>query len=316
MKTAIKKFLQGKNFINAEGLKTILRKHLRQQDLVRYAKAKAALKAFLKKQEIIKIDEIKGYVQELSQRKDLIKYLVQSDLKSQHKNSYLGFFWWLLDPLLQIFIYYFVVVVVFQRAKGAEYGIYLAIGLMTWRWLSSSITTAVRSITSQAGIITQVYLPKVTFPLCRVLSQMINFGFGLIVIAICLAFFKIKPGMAAIWLPYVISVQFLFLLAISTLIAYLSVFVRDMEMIAGHLMRIWFYFSPVIWYADRLPKKVMWLVELNPMACFLTSYRNIFIDNATPMYFTLFFIGCISIFLILAVLNIYNRNEHKIIKAL
>ena len=134
---------------------------------------------------------MKAYINELLKRTDLIKYLVVSGLKSQNKNSYLGFFWWLLDPLLQVVIYYFVVVIIFQRARGADYGIYLATGLIAWRWMATSISTATRSIISQSGIITQVYLPKVTFPLCTVLSQMINFGFGLIVIALCFVFFQI-----------------------------------------------------------------------------------------------------------------------------
>jgi len=259
---------------------------------------------------------MKAYINELLKRTDLIKYLVVSGLKSQNKNSYLGFFWWLLDPLLQVVIYYFVVVIIFQRARGADYGIYLATGLIAWRWMATSISTATRSIISQSGIITQVYLPKVTFPLCTVLSQMINFGFGLIVIALCFVFFQIKPGLANIWLPFVISIQFLFLLALSMMIAYLSVFIRDMELLVTHLLRLWFYGSPVIWYADMVPERVSWIIHINPATIFLMSYRSIMINNAAPDVMALTLIGFLSSISIFLLLYLYTNYEHKIIKAL
>jgi ABC-type polysaccharide/polyol phosphate export permease len=259
---------------------------------------------------------MKAYINELIKRKDLMKYLVVSGLKAQHKDSYLGFFWWLLDPLLQIFIYYFVVVYIFHQAKGADYGIYLATGLMVWRWLTSSMTSSVRSITSQASIITQVYLPKATFPICTVVSQMVNFGFGLMVIAICFIFFHIKPGIASLWLPFIVGVQFLFMLAISLAVAYASIFIRDIEMIMGHILRFWFYGTPVIWYADRMPESAKWLLTFNPMACILSGYRNMIIHNSAPDYSSLLIIGCTSSMLIFLLMYIYNQYEHKIIRAL
>ena len=259
---------------------------------------------------------MKAYLNELFKRMDLIKYLVLYGLKSQHKNTYLGFFWWLLDPALQIVIYYFVVVVVFQRARGVDYGIYLAVGLIVWRWMASSITTSVRSIISQSSIITQVYLPKATFPLCTVLSQMINFGFGLVVVAASLLFFQVKPGMALAWLPLVISVQLLLILAIALMVAYLSVFVRDMEMLIRHFLRLLFYGSPVIWYAHMIPDSMVWLININPVACLLGAYRSIIMDNAAPDDWPLVIIAGVSAAAILALVEVYHLFEHRIIKAL
>ncbi|HXK61769.1 MAG TPA: ABC transporter permease, partial [Acidobacteriota bacterium] len=60
------------------------------------------------------------YLHELARRKDLLLYLVVSGLKAQHRNTILGYFWWLLDPLLGVLIYYFVVVIVFKRG-GDDY---------------------------------------------------------------------------------------------------------------------------------------------------------------------------------------------------
>ncbi|MBI3800889.1 MAG: hypothetical protein HY268_28430 [Deltaproteobacteria bacterium] len=171
---------------------------------------------------------MKKYTRELYQRKDLLLCLVTSALKEQHKNSFLGYLWWLLDPLLGVVIYYFIVVVVFHRG-GEDYGMSLVIGMMVWRWLSSTLSSAAKSIVIQAGIITQVYLPKLIFPIGATLTHLFHFGFGLLIIAIFLVSFRIFPGMALLWLPYITLIQLLFLMALASVIAYICVFARDLD---------------------------------------------------------------------------------------
>lgn len=258
---------------------------------------------------------MKKYISELYKRKDLLIYLVTSGLKAQHRNSVLGYFWWLLDPLLNVVIYYFLVVVLFHRG-GEDYGIYLAIGLVVWRWLGSSVGTASRSIIAQAGIITQVYLPKAIFPIGATFSQLINFIFGLVVIAIFLVCFKIIPGIELLWLPFIIVIQLIFLNAISLLLAYVCVFIRDIDTLVNHLMRVWFFGSPVIWQDDMIPEKLRWLLDMNPMTHFLASYRDVLMYHSSPDFIILLLIGLLSILGIVFMIYVYSRHEHKIIKAL
>lgn len=258
---------------------------------------------------------MKKYLTDLYKRKDLFFYLVTSGLKAQHRNSFLGYFWWLLDPLLGVLIYYFVVVTIFHHG-GADYGVYLVIGMVVWRWASSTVGSASQSIIAQGGIITQVYLPKAIFPFGATLTQLINFAFGLVVIAAFLVVFRIVPGVEILWLPYVMLTQLLFLAAISLLLAYFSIFIRDINTVVSHLLRLWFYGSPVIWQVEMIPERWRWVLDLNPMAHFLVSFRNVFMYQSSPDFIALSFIGLISTVIIALMLFIYNRYEHRIIKAL
>ena len=259
---------------------------------------------------------MKKYLKDLYIRKDLILYLVTSGLKAQNKNSFLGYFWWLLDPFLNVLLYYFVVVVIFKRADGENYGIYLVVGLIIWRWLHSTISAASRSITSQGGIISQVYLPKGIFPLGASIAQLINFGFGVIVIFLFLIYFGVHPGFKIFWLPLIVFVQLVFMTTIAYLVAYICVFVRDFTNIIEHILRIWFFGSPIIWYDSMIPDKARLLLEINPMYHFLVSYRNIFIYNSNPEYLALICIGVGSIIINIVMIYFYYRYEYKIIKAL
>lgn len=255
------------------------------------------------------------YIKELYKRKDLLIYLVTSGLKAQHRNTFFGYFWWLLDPLLNVLVYYLLVVVIFNRG-GADYGPFLVIGMVVWRWISSTITTASKSIVSQTGIITQVYLPKAIFPFGAALTQLINFGFGLVVISIFLIYFNIFPGTKLLWLPIIILTQILFLTVLSLVVGFICVFIRDIDNLLNHFMRIWFYFSPVIWKTDMIPEKYSWILTLNPAYHFLTSYRNVLMYNSSPNFIELQIIGIISLIVIVYMIYLYSRHEHKIIKVL
>lgn len=136
---------------------------------------------------------MKQYINEIIKRKDLLLYLVKSGLKAEHRNSYLGYFWWLLDPLLNVAVYYFLVVIILQRG-GPDFAVFLVIGLVVWRWISSSINSSANSVLRYSSIINQVYLPKFLFPLSFTITQLVNFLFGLVIIAIFLAFYGIMPS--------------------------------------------------------------------------------------------------------------------------
>lgn len=259
--------------------------------------------------------ELKTYLSELYKRKDLLVYLVVSGLKAQYRNTLLGYLWWILDPLLMGAVYYFLRVIVLGM-EGENIGAFLIIGLLAWKWLSSAVNSSSKSISGKAGIISQVYLPKAIFPFGSTMTELVNFTFGLVVVAAFLAFYRIVPGFEVLLLPLIMGVQFMFLSAISLVLGYYAVFVRDIDNVLSHLMRFWFYSSPVIWETGRLPEEYFWIVDLNPASTLLMGYRNILMYGMLPDFGKLFIIGLVSLAVMVYMVYFYHRNEHKIIKVL
>jgi lipopolysaccharide transport system permease protein len=260
-------------------------------------------------------ETLRKYARELHRRRDLIAYLVASGLKAQHRNTILGYFWWLLDPLLGALIYYFVVAVIF-RGGGEGYGSYLIVGLIAWRWLSATVAAASQAIVAQAGIISQVYLPKFVFPITVTLTGLINFAFGLVVLALFFVAFGVVPGAAILWLPFIALTQALFTMALASVIAYACVFLRDTKTLVNHLMTLWFFGTPVIWREELIPEGLSWLMAINPMAHLLAGYRDALIGNRSPELAPLIATCAISTGIIGFMVYFYSQHEHRIIKAL
>lgn len=258
---------------------------------------------------------MKKYINELWKRRDLMLYLVTSGLKAENRNTFLGYLWWLLDPFLNIIVYYFLVVVIMKRGSP-DYSQFLVIGMVVFRYFSTSISLSSGAIVNNAGIITQVYLPKAIFSFGTVLSQTINFLFGLIVVEILLFFFHVSQGIELICLPLIIVVQLLFQLAISLFLSYICVFIRDFKNIVGHIIMILHFVAPVIWEIKFLPAKYAWVVKYDPLAWILNAYRDVMMYKTFPNFKLLLLLMIMSIVFILGMFVFYDKNEHKIIKAL
>ena len=258
---------------------------------------------------------MKKYLKELYKRKDLLIYLVISGLKAQHRNTYLGYLWWILDPLLMGIVYYFLRVIIFGM-KGDNIGAFLIIGLVAFKWFASVLSGSSRSISAKSGIITQVYMPKAIFPISTVFTQMANFIFSFVVIAGFLVFHRIVPTAYILWLPVIMVVNVLFLTAIGLILAYCAMMIRDIENVITHVNRIMRYGSPIIWEADRLPERYSFIMEYNPLAFLVISYRNILMYGEPPLLQALFITGVVSMAVIMYMFYFYDRNEHKLIRAI
>jgi len=258
---------------------------------------------------------MKKYIQEMLKRKDLLYYLVKSGLKAEHRNSYLGYFWWLLDPLLNVLVFYFLVVIILDRG-GPDFPLFLVIGLVVWRLFSTSMNSSAKSILRYSSIINQVYLPKALFPVSFTITQLFNFAFGLIVIAIFLAIYGVMPGIEVLYLPIILIVQVALLLAIGLVLAFVTIFVRDIENIMSYITRLFFYASPIIWEGGRLPDEYSFFVDVNPIAIIVSAYRDVLMYGNVPDFKGLGIIFVISLAVVVYMFYYYSKNEHKIIKAL
>lgn len=255
------------------------------------------------------------YIEDLWRRKDLIFYLVTSDLKAENRNTFLGYLWWLLDPFLSIIVYYFLVVIIMRRG-GADYPCFLVIGMVVFRYFSTSVLLSTNAIVTKAGIITQVYLPKAIFSFGTTISQTINFLFGLVIVEIFLLCNHVFPTIHIFYLPIVLIVQLLFQLAIALFLSYICVFIRDFKNVVGHLVTIMHFVAPVIWDVSFLPEKYHWVLKFNPLAWILQAYRDILMYHQLPDFKLLLLLAAISVTAILGLFKFYSDNEHRIIKAL
>src|SRR5699024_3746564 len=119
-----------------------------------------------------------------------------------------------------------------------------------------------------------------------------------------------------VFLPVIIVITVIFLLAIGSVLGFFTVFIRDIDNLLSHVIRIFFYASPIIWEGGRLPPEYSLFVAINPIDIIVDSFRDVLMYHQTPNFISLGIIFVLSVIVLIFMLRHFSKNEHKIIKAL
>jgi len=234
------------------------------------------------------IGSLREAIVEVVSRQRLIRYLVQADLQKKGTNTLLGNLWWVIDPLLQMLIYWILVSVIFQRG-GPDYPLFLFSAILPWKWFASSINDGITSVSSAERLVKQIQFPKLVLPVAAVVAGIANFAFGLIpLFALMLLFYRDRIEVTLLLIPVVAAVQLVFNMGMTVLLSALNVFYRDIGNLARHVLRLWFYLSPALFTLEQLTHAtrefpiIQRLLLLNPWATLFAAYHDVIYEGIVP----------------------------------
>jgi ABC-type polysaccharide/polyol phosphate export permease len=226
-------------------------------------------------------------VREIWSRRRLIRYLVRAEIKKQGTDTVLGNVWWVLDPLISLLVYVFVMQVIFARDQP-EFGVFLLAAMIPFKWFTGTLSDSVNAVVGQSALIKQIQFPKIVLPLVSNGAELVNLGFGMLVM---FAIIIVWPGYLqhltpmVLFVPVLLAIQAVLTLAFSLFLSAFTVFYRDVGIILGHLLRLLFYVAPILWSfqaeAGRgalIHKAVgdvgFSILRDNPVAVLLEAYRT------------------------------------------
>jgi ABC-type polysaccharide/polyol phosphate export permease len=207
----------------------------------------------------------------------LIQSLVARELKARYRGSMLGFFWSFVNPLLQLLTYGLVFTVILPGRHSPEiepYLLFFFCGILPWTWFQSSLAEASGVLIASGNLIKKVLFPAEVLPVVTVFSNLAHFLLGLpVLLAFLLAYGRLSPW--ALLFPLPLLVQLVFTLGLALLVSALTVHFRDIQSILTHVLHLWFFASPVLYFYGNLTGWVRTLLRFNPMTHILVSYQEI-----------------------------------------
>ena len=229
----------------------------------------------------------------------LVLINVQFNLRSEASRSYLSYAWWVLEPLLQMVVYYIVFDILLHRGTK-DFVPFLLCGIIPWLWFAKSVMQSGTSITRGKGIISQTYMPKPFFPLVIIGQALVKQAFVFVLMFAFLFAYDYFPSAGWLWLIPIVFVQLLLIIAVSLVVAYVVPFAQDIQYLVDAGLRM-LMFGSGIFYSY----KSVFLVEhrdyflMNPIANLIANYRMVLMENVMPMVNSLLVIGTASIVTIL-----------------
>ena len=240
--------------------------------------------------------------------KDLIFYKSWADLRSEARRYYMSYAWWLLEPLLEMLVFYLVFSVILSRG-GPDFIQFLLIGLVAWKWFGTTVQHCGKSMIDSRGLIMQTALPKIIFPTVFILTDTFKAFIVTMLIFILLFSTGFLPNQAYLALPLLLTTQFLLIMAVGYVLAAAVPFFPDLSILVSLLLRMLWFLSGVFFDPRKISENKQEIFFLNPMARLIDGYRGILLHERWPELMPLILVSLISIVIINLAYGFIKRND-------
>jgi lipopolysaccharide transport system permease protein len=226
----------------------------------------------------------------------LIFSIAISDLKLRYKNSFLGFVWTFIQPLLFLGVFY-VVFGTFLGSKIPYFPLYLLIGLILWNSFSRTTTSSMMSFVSMRDLLTKLYFPREILPIAGNITSFIMMLFDLCAFAVFVVLFSFVPPWTIIYFPILLVLLFILTLGLSFMLSVANVYFRDLEHIWGIAVQAGMFLAPVFLSMQVYPPPLRHILVFNPMTLMLDMTHNIVIYGHLPSIgaFAYLAVSCLAI---------------------
>jgi ABC-2 type transport system permease protein len=212
-------------------------------------------------------------------RWELLANLIRKDLKVKYKNSALGFFWSLANPLLYLAVFYVVFGKILKNGVP-NFAVLLMSGLLVWNFFNLATLNATGAVVGSANLVKKVRFPRIVLPLASVGFAAVHFVLQLAVLfAFLLAFYRDFIGPQLLLLPPALAVALLFTVAMALLASSLNVRFRDIEHLLEVALLAWFWLTPIVYQValvrhELTGHELFWTYMANPMTAVVTAMQR------------------------------------------
>jgi len=220
---------------------------------------------------------------ELYMYREIFIALAFRDIKARYKQSVLGIFWIVVQPLVTSLVFT-VVFGYFVRIDSGDtpYPVFVFSGLLLWQFFSRNLGDGTGSLVANSAFINKVYFPRMGIPLIGLLASTIDLLIALVVLLILMLWFGVSLQWQILFAPLIILATFCLSYAGALIFAPLNAIYRDIGMMIGYGTQILMYLSPVIYPVAFLPQQYRWLFDFNPVATLLDWMRWALIGTDLP----------------------------------
>lgn len=227
--------------------------------------------------------------------RELIAALAWKNIIVRYKQAYLGILWAVLKPVLLMLIFTLVRSFVGIDSGDIPYPILTFAALLPWVFFQESVSEGVKSVTSNTSLIKKIYFPREVFPLTAMVTKLVELAISFLILAGMMVFYRMMPGIYALWVPLIILYTMIVALTLSFIGAAVNVYYRDVGQALPVALSLLMYASPVIYPLSLVQKRLVeqegageWsnllytLYTLNPLAGIIDGFQRVLLKGLPP----------------------------------
>lgn len=262
-------------------------------------------------------------VRSLEKNRRLLTDLVKRDLRARYVASSMGFFWSVIFPLLNLFVYMVVFTLVLKGRwrldmPNQESAVLMLAGIIVWQAFAETISRSTNTLVENQNLIQKVVFPSEVLPTYLASSALINMLIGILITLAAVGWFAWvdPPGavetpegyvstvrhkamgfsLSLISLPLLVILQALFTLGFGYLLSTLNLFLRDVYHLIGVALTVWMFMTPIFYPPSLVvDAKLTWVLQINPMYWLIDSYRDVLVYGLWPKPQVLAYFAAVSV---------------------
>jgi len=248
--------------------------------------------------------------------KDLIGMLALRDISTSYKQTVLGPFWFVLQPVLvtAVFSYLFGRMGKFGTDNVPHYLFYMS-GLVPWAFFAECVNKSSSTFVQNAQLFNKVYFPRLVVPLAAVLTNLVPLTVQFCLFLAGLGFYlgKDNPFIHPNWL--ILSVPLLFVqlallaLGIGCTVAALTRRFRDLAFGVKIGLQLWMFGSAIVFPLTRIDPADRWVFLLNPVVPAIEWFRIAFLGVSLIEIRHIVISWVITLAIFFAGIVLFNRAE-------
>ena len=246
----------------------------------------------------------------LAQYRDLLLTLSAHRVKVRYKQSVLGLFWAILQPLSLMLIYTVIFSLIAKMpSEGAPYAVFSYVALLPWTYFSTCVTNSASGLVSHSQLVTKVYFPREILPLSYVIAALFDFLVASTVLAGLLVYYHVGLTVKALYAVPIILVLTMFATSVAFVLSATQVRFRDIGLAMPLLLQLWMFASPVVYPLNSVPASFRTLYLLNPMAGLIENFRRVILMGTAPDFYSLSISTLIAVILLPATYIYFKHVE-------
>lgn len=248
---------------------------------------------------------------ELKEYRDLIYFLIWRDIKVLYAQTILGFFWAILQPLIQIVIF----TIVFGKVakvstEGIPYILFSTVAIIPWTYMSQSISQSSQSLITGQNMLGKIYFPRLAFPITPVLAKLVDFGISILIILCVMLYYRVMPTWNLLLFPLFFAMMISVPLGAGMWLSALAIRFRDVKHAMQFVVRMLLYSAPIVYSASSIPETYRIIYSLNPIVGVIEGYRACLLG--TPIPWPYIWPGVITSVLLLSSGALYFKRMERI----
>jgi ABC-type polysaccharide/polyol phosphate export permease len=85
-----------------------------------------------------------------------------------------------------------------------------------------------------------------------------------------------------LWAIPIVLILVLLAAGLSMILAAGQVYFRDLDNFLPYGLRIWLYTTPILYYAEEVPRKYQWVLDANPIGKLFGAWSDVIVKGISP----------------------------------